>query len=509
MSEIANLTLGLALVLVAAPLGGQTAVPLEQQPLALTHITVVDVNGGPSRPDMTVVIAGGRIASIMPSAGASVPRGAKVVNSEGKYLIPGLWDMHVHLTEAPGEGEEGAPQVKVDARAYYFPLLVANGILGARDMGGVLDTLISWRGEIASGKTLGPRLMVTGFKLGSANPVVPGAPAPVRTPAQVRTAVEMLRQHGADFVKLDLGIESADLYPVVAEESKRQNLTFVGHVPLTVNPGDAAAMGQRSIEHLMQVPLACSSEEDRLRRRLRALRGKATFLEKLAGWSLWNRDLPHEYAVSERIATTYDGVKAAALFKRFVESGTWQTPTLFLERDRALHIPGNGLELESRYGLASKIRRPSRPFTPENSVRSEAYFRRELQIVGAMYRAGVGILAGTDLPVGHAIPGYGLHEELSLMVESGLSPLAALQTATLNPAKFFGLTDSLGTVEQGKVADLVVLGADPLADIGNTNRIDAVIMRGSLMDRHELDQILDKVALLVREENKKEGVTQP
>jgi imidazolonepropionase-like amidohydrolase len=458
---------------------------------------------------MTVVISDGRIASITPSAGGSVPRGARVVNSAGKYLIPGLWDMHVHLTEAPAEGDESAPPVKVDARAYYFPLLIANGVLGARDMAGVLDTLISWRNEITAGKTRGPRLIVTGFKLGSANPVVPGAPAPVQTPEQVRTSVDMLRQHGADFVKLDLPPENANLYPVVAEESKRQNLTFVGHVPLTVNPGDAAALGQRSIEHLMQVPLACSSEEDRLRRRLRALRAKATFLEKLAGWSLWNRGLPHEYAVSERIAATYDSVKAAALFKRFVENGTWQTPTLFLERDRALHIPGNGLELESRYGLASKMRRPSRPFTPENSARSEAYYRRELQIVGAMYRAGVGILAGTDLPVGHAIPGYGLHEELSLMVESGLSPMAALQTATLNPAKFFGLTDSLGTVEQGKVADLIVLGADPLADIKNTNRIDAVILRGSLMDRRELDEILDKVALRVREENQKEGVTQP
>jgi imidazolonepropionase-like amidohydrolase len=506
---MSNLTLGLALVLVAAPLEGQTAVLPAQQPLFLTHITVVDVTGGLSRPDMAVAISGGRIASITPSAGASVPRGAKVVNAAGKYLIPGLWDMHVHLTEAPPDGDESAPPVKVDARNYYFPLLIANGILGARDMGGVLDTLISWRREIAAGKTLGPRLMVTGFKLGSANPVVPGAAAPVETAAQVRTSVELLRQHGADFVKVDFGLEKAGLYPVVAEESKRQGLTFVGHVPLTMNPGDAAALGQRSIEHLMQVPLACSSEEDRLRRRLRALRAKATFMEKLAGWSPWNRDLPHEYAVSERIAATYDSVKAAALFKRFVDSGTWQTPTLFLERDRALHIPGNGLELESRYGLASKLRRPSRPFTPENSARSEAYFRRELLIVGAMYRAGVGILAGTDLPVGHAIPGYGLHEELSLMVESGLSPLAALQTATLNPATFFGLTDSLGTVEQGKVADLIVLGADPLADIGNTNRIDAVIMRGSLMNRHELDQMLDKVALLVREENEKEGVTPP
>src|SRR4029434_9604337 len=113
------------------------------------------------------------------------------------------------------------------------------------------------------------------------------------------------------------------------------------------------------------------------------------------------------------------------------------------------------------------MRRPSRPFTPENSARSGVYYRRELQIVGAMYRAGVGILAGTDLPVGHAIPGYSLHEELALMVESGLSPLAALQTATINPARFFGFTDSLGTAETGKVADLVVLAADHLTDIRN------------------------------------------
>ena len=236
-----NLTLGLALVLVAAPLEGQTAVPPAQQPLFLTHITVVDVTGGHSKPDMTVVIAGERITSIVSSVGASVPRGAKVVNAAGKYLIPGLWDMHVHLTEAPGEGEEGKPPAKVDARAYYFPLLVANGVLGARDMGGVLDTLISWRKEIAAGKTLGPRLMVTGFKLGSANPVVPGAAAPVETAAQVHTSVELLRQHGADFVKVDFGLENADLYPVVAEESKRQGLTFVGHVPLSRNRLNSAA----------------------------------------------------------------------------------------------------------------------------------------------------------------------------------------------------------------------------------------------------------------------------
>jgi imidazolonepropionase-like amidohydrolase len=121
----------------------------------------------------------------------------------------------------------------------------------------------------------------------------------------------------------------------------------------------------------------------------------------------------------------------------------------------------------------------------------------------------VELLAGTDLPPGHAIPGYSLHEELALMVESGLSPLAALQTATLNPASFLGLTDSLGTVEPGKVADLVVLDADPLADIRNVNRINAVIIGGRLLDRRHLDVMLDKVAVQVRDWNGKGGVTQP
>ena len=147
----------------AAPLRGQSAVPM---PLVLTHITVVNITGGPSRPDMSVTISGGRIASITPSSGAVVPRGMKVVNAAGKYLIPGLWDMHVHLTEAPSDVEESGLPAKANARTYYFPLLVANGVLGVRDMAGMLDTLISFRKEIASGKTLGPRLMVTGFKWG-------------------------------------------------------------------------------------------------------------------------------------------------------------------------------------------------------------------------------------------------------------------------------------------------------------------------------------------------------
>ena len=249
------------------------------------------------------------------------------------------------------------------------------------------------------------------------------------------------------------------LYPVLAEAVKSQGLTFVGHVPLTLNPGDAAALGQRGIEHLMQVPLACSTEEAGLRRRLRALRTKATFMERLAGWGFWYRDLPHQYAVSDQIATTYDSVKAAALFKRFVDSGSWQTPTLFLERDR---VGGNDDALVHADRPVDRGDEICKAFPDAGAGLDQQMMRigkrilnrrSHLKLLRAMYRAGVGLLAGTDLPVGHAIPYDSLHEEMALMAESGLPLLRALQTATLNPARFFGLSRFARHVEVGKVAN--------------------------------------------------------
>jgi hypothetical protein len=137
---------------------------------------------------MSVTISGGRIASIAPSSDAVVPHGMKVVNAAGKYLIPGLWDMHVHLTEAPSDGEESALPTEANARTYYFPLLVANGVLGVRDMAGMLDTLISFRRGDRLGQDPWAAPHGHGIQTGSAKPVVSGAPAPVETAAQVRTA---------------------------------------------------------------------------------------------------------------------------------------------------------------------------------------------------------------------------------------------------------------------------------------------------------------------------------
>jgi imidazolonepropionase-like amidohydrolase len=486
-----------ALLLVGSEAGAQA---VANPPLAITHVTVVDVAGGHPLSDVTVSVANGRIVGIAPSGTSRVPPGTTAVDGAGKYLIPGLWDMHVHITEPPASDGDSAAEV-YRWRAYFFPLLVANGVLGVRDMAGDIDTLTRWRTDIDSGTTLGPRLVFTGFKLGPALPVVPGAPAPIQTADQARTAVRLLKQHGADFVKVDLGVQVANLYPVVAEESRKQGLSFVGHVPLNLNPGDAAALGQRSIEHLMQVPLACSSEESGLRRRLMALSDHATWWDRIVGSGLWYHDLPHQYAVSQRVAETYDTAKAQALFARFVQLGTWQVPTLFMERDRAFHLPGDGPELEQRFGLAQKMKRSKRPSTPENTPHSEAFYRREEAIVGEMNKAGVRILAGTDMPTAHAIPGYSLHEELTLLVESGMTPLDALRAATKAPADFLGLADSMGTIETGKVADLVLLDADPLADIHNTLRIEAVVVRGRLLDRAALDHLLTQEEADVRDWN--------
>ena len=197
----------------------------------------------------------------------------------------------------------------------------------------------------------------------------------------------------------------------------------------------------------MQVPLACSSEEDRpappaaCTPRQGHLHGTIGGMEPLESRSA---ALSTRFRSGSRRHTTVR--RRRRLFKRFVDKRhVADSHAVPGAGPRTCIFRAMGSSSRSRYGLASKMRRPSRPFTPENSARSEAYFRRELQIVGAMYRAGVGILAGTDLPVGHAIPGYGLHEELSLMVESRPVTVGrACRLRRLNPAKFFGLTDSLG-----------------------------------------------------------------
>jgi imidazolonepropionase-like amidohydrolase len=307
-------------------------------------VTVIDATGAEAKSDMTVVITGDRITTIGKAAEVKIPKDAQVVEAAGKFLIPGLWDMHTHI-----------------AAQDFLALFIANGVTGVRDMGGVWEALSLWRKLIKEGRLTGPRIVAAGPIVDGPKPVWPFSVA-VADEKQARLAVASLKQRGVDFIKV-YSLLPREAYFAIADEARKQ------------------------------------------------------------GWD-----------------------------------------------------PKNDVRLKS--------------FTSEDMDRARESFQRLLDRVGAIRRAGVELLAGSDTPNPYCFPGFSLHDELALLVKSGLSPMEALQVATRNAAKFLGLLDSLGTIEQGKIADLVLLDANPLAEITNTQKINAVVANGKLIDKAAMQAML-------------------
>jgi Amidohydrolase family len=437
-------------------------------PIVITHVTIINPGTSSVRANQTVVITGDRITAVSDSE-TTAPKGARVINGTGQYLIPGFWDMHVH--SAFGDWFPGS-------RDIILPLFVANGVTGVRDMGGEVPVLRQWRKQIASGEIIGPRMVISGPMLDGYLPNgklrFPSS-IPVTTTASAVAAVDLLKTRGVDFIKVQ-SVISHDAYLAAAAEAKKQGLPIVGHVPDKVRLTEVVEAGQKSVEHLMGIFEGCSTEEQK-------------FIEGAGNLKL--------------LLTTQDQRRCDALVNLLVQKQTWQVPTLawqrggtFLDQRDLKHQPLD------KYVPAYWRDVTWRRFTDEMMpgllrdplpLRQE-YFARNLEMVGAMHRAGVPFMAGTDTAPGvYIIPGFSLHDELANFVEAGFTPMESLRTATSNPAKFLGMESYLGSVEPGKIADLVLLNASPLLDIKNTQKIDVVILNGRLFDRVALDQILMRV----------------
>jgi hypothetical protein len=449
----------------------------QTQPIVFRHVTVIDATGAAPRKNVDVVISAGVIQSI--GAKGRLPRNVRVIEAKGKFLIPGLWDMHMHLA---------LPQI-------FFPLLLANGIIGVREMftGIPMNTIRTWRALPDA-----PRIVASGFIDGppmlSNGPPPPGAFA-VAAPDQGRFAVRALAQSGVDFIKIYSSVPR-DAYFAIAQEARAIGITFAGHVPEEVSPLEASEAGQRSQEHLNNILLACSTRE----KELRAERVSTMLSQQISGEE---RLRLLAFPLTEGLFDTYSEEKAAALFQTFVRNGTWQTPTLSLLSGFA-HMPDDDFVHDPRrkYLLPAwnEAWDPKKTFFLKDlsadqyaalNTRIRALLARHEKLVGDMHRAGVEFLAGTDTNGWNPVfPGFGLHDELELLVDSGLTPMEALQTATRNPAMYFGSLAQTGTVQAGKIADLVLLDVDPLLDIRNTRKIDAVIMRGRYYSRQDLDALL-------------------
>jgi tetratricopeptide (TPR) repeat protein len=450
----------------------QPTLAADSNVLVFAHATVIDGTGAPARPNVTVVITGDRITTIGASAASPLPTNAVVVDATGKFLIPGLWDMHVHWYEKE-----------------FLPLFLANGVTGIRLMLGA-PMHSQWRKEIEAGTFVGPRLFIASPIVDGPKPFWPGSIS-VGNATEGRQAVVRLKQKGADFVKVYSGLPR-EAYFAIADEAKKQGIPFAGHVPEGVAAEEASSAGQQSIEHLTGILTACSSQEDRL------LRGEQA---ALAGVLTTNDPMSAAIQLlrqSQLALETYSQPKAEALFALLKTNHTWQCPTLVVLRN-VRHLDDEAITNDARVKYLPRAIRvswdPSLDFrfkrlTAADRALGKRVYPKEVELVGAMQRAGVDLLAGTDCLNPYCFPGFSLHDELALLVQAGLAPMQALQTATRNAARFMGRDRDLGTIEPGKVADLLLLDANPLEAIGNTRRIHALVYGGRLSSRAALDAML-------------------
>lgn len=424
------------------------------RPIVFTHVNVIDATGRPPMPDMTIIITGDRIIGLGKTGKISIPKDAQVVDCTDKFLIPGLWDMHVHLSLAT----EAA-----------LPALIANGVTGVRDMGGDLKQIDDWRERIVSGKLLGPRIVRAG-------PVVDGPKdaeyrVTITNPKEAVEAVLSLKRSGVDFIKIHNAVPR-DAYFALARECKRQHISFVGHIPAGISPAEASDAGQRSIEHtesLMDYPVAEAMKS--------------------------TKDLKK---IFNQAITAYNEDKTKVLFEKFVKNDTWFVPTLVEYHAFAFRADlADDPDYRNKYVAVSTKDYWNKTFpvrgTAEIFAVRKEFFQKFLGLVSMMRREGVSVMAGTDLGARDIYPGFSLHDELDLLVKSGFSPMEALQTATRNPARFLGRLLSSGTIEKSKIADLVLLEANPLENIQNTRKIAAVVLRGKLILKPELQMMLDKL----------------
>ena len=460
----------IAFASVASTVASIAQAPARPTMLVLLHVTVINPpsNGGTGsvETDRAVVIRGGRITAVTSAAGLAPPDFAQVVDGTGKYVIPGLWDMHVHT--AFGDWFPRGHDV-------ILPLFIANGVTGVRDMGGDLPVLLPWRKQIAAGEIVGPRMVVSGPMLDGYLPDgklrFPSS-VPVTTRADAVKAVDSLKTQGADFIKVQSVIPH-DAYVAAAEEAHKDGLPFVGHVPDHIKITESVALGQKSIEHFMGVLEGCSSQEDKL--------------------------LAAQTEDTKLLLSTHDDAKCQKLIALLAQTHTWLVPTMVWNRQGTLldqvdlaHQPLD--KYVPAYWREVTWKRFYDQMMP--GVKADALSVRQQEIaemirmIGVLHKGAVEFMAGTDTAPGiYVMPGFSLHDELANFVEAGFSPMDALATATSNPAKFLG-RDDMGAVAPGNVADLVLLDKNPLADIRNTRAVFAVVADGRYYDRAHLEALL-------------------
>lgn len=427
---------------------------------------MVDVVRGEVVGSRTVTIGDGRIAAVGEPGAVDIPAGAVRVDGRGRYVMPGLVDMHVHLFNNA---------TRRRPNDWAFPLFVANGITGVREMRAEpteMPVVGVWRFQASRGELVAPRILAA------------GAPAGGSQVAISRERVRDAKKLGTDFIKIFSYVWERE-WRAILDEARAAGLPVCGHIPADVGLLDAATAGQRSNEHLTQVYEACSAKETEWLDPRKKLQGKE--LRELCATQDAHVLESFNQATCERVAAD------------LAKTDQVQVPTLVLPYFESRGAPANLRDdPRRRYLRGDEQARWERIFEKGyprwgNKLAARRW-EVSRQIVKTLHAAGVRILAGTDAPMPQVYPGFSLHKELELLVEAGLTPLDALRATTIWPAEFLGESESAGSIAVGKRADLVLLDGNPLADISHTQRIHAVVLNGRLFPRADLDKLLERAS---------------
>ena len=429
--------------------------------IIIQNVNIIDVESGDIHYQKDVAITNQYIVKISKGKSLSQSDSTTIIDGTNKYLVPGLWDMHVHLN--------------IDYEE-YLQLYLANGVTGVREMNGMNR---EWK-EKKEGSWLAPRFFMGSRIIDGPKPTFEWVHS-VSTEDEARQVVQEMKEDGYDFIKT-LSLLPENIYKTMADECANSNIPFAGHLPYSVHPVQAAKMGQRSAEHLLFIQLACSVKEDSLRQALdKVIMSDASREEAVDAY----------HRLEHACVPTFSQSKADSLFSQLGRMDLWQCPTLIVFHDYIYYD-------EAKYedDPRKKYFPDSKPDVDpiEARERFKLFYNRNIELIPQMDAAGIKFLAGTD----NEFRGFALHDELQLLNDAGLSPLTTLQTATLNPAKFLGREDSLGTIAENKIADLVLLEKNPLEDINNTRSINSVIFNGKICD---INKMLFDVEMFAKKES--------
>jgi uncharacterized protein (DUF1499 family) len=440
--------------------------------IIISNVTLIDAKQGLLE-NTTVTIRGDEIVNVSTAVSASeagAPPSGKIIDGQDKYLIPGLWDMHVHLTY-DDRFTELMPQT-----------FLSWGITSVRDTGGMMQDLLPVIAKMRAPDALSPRVYFSGPLLDGQHVVYDGNSRPLigtqnSDVEQARENVRRLKNGGVDFIKI-YELVSPNVFAALVDEAQIHSLPIASHVPLHML---ASTVGNRvgTMEHLRNIELDCATNAEDL---LKDRREKLTAKNVASGYAL--RSSIHSSQRLDAIAAL-DEERCAQVLATLTE--TIQVPTLRLN---ALPLAPPYEQLDWEKALSAMLpevklewNQPVASIPKDYAQRDLRFSQYSLQMVKRMLDAGVPVGAGTDTPIGLAIPGYSLHRELEMLVRAGMTPLQALEAATIRPTEFLHLEDQFGTIEVGKRADLVLLSANPLEDIRNTRQIDLVISKGNIVPR--------------------------